>query len=155
MTSTNEAGGGQPSDRKQDWRRFQRWQKFAIDQLGYALNLILTYTIAAVGYCFVLLKDRDFTPGSSAKCTMLLSLLTLGSSAICGVGCVVNRMRDFRATQKRAHPESGSRDTPTKGEVDQIGQTTWLLFHSHVGLFVIGMILLAITLLLTYGGKLR
>lgn len=38
--------------------RFQRWQKITIDQLGYALNLILTFTVAALGYWFVLLRER-------------------------------------------------------------------------------------------------
>jgi hypothetical protein len=87
---------------------------------------------------------------------MLLSLLALGFSTICGIGCVLNRLRDFRATQKRTNPGSGPwQETPTKEEVDQMGQTTWALFHTHVGLFMVGVLLLAITLLLTYGGKLK
>ena len=47
--------------------RFQRWQKIAIDQLGYALNLILALTIATLGYGFGLLRDEKFIPRSSAK----------------------------------------------------------------------------------------
>lgn len=32
--------------------RFLRWQRLAIDQLGFTLNFILTLTIAALGYIF-------------------------------------------------------------------------------------------------------
>ena len=37
--------------------RFQRWQKIAIDQLTYALNLFLALTIAVLAYWFSLLRD--------------------------------------------------------------------------------------------------
>jgi len=157
MTDINRSDTNQPRNSHRDsWDRFRRWQKITIDQFGYALNLILIYAIAGLGYCFVLLKDDHFIPGSSAKCTVLLSLFALGLSTICGIGCVLNRLRDFRATQKRTNPGSGpGQDTPTKEEVDQMGQSTWVLFYTHVSSFMAGVIFLAATLLLTYGGKLR
>lgn len=136
-----------------DGDRYQRWQKIAIDQLGYALNLILTLSVAALGYWFVLLTDHAFIPGSSAKCTMILSLLALGFSAFCGLACVVNRLCDFRGTAKRARNDS-SPETPTEEYLDGLGRTTWVLFKFHLFAFALGVALLAIALLLTYGGKL-
>ena len=133
--------------------KFPRWQKIAIDQLGYALNLILTLTVAALGYWFVLLTDKEFIPGPSAKCIMILSLLAFGFSAICGLACIVNRLWDFRGTAQRARDNS-SPETPTKACLDRLGQATWVLFYSHVIAFALGVALLAIALLLTYGGKL-
>jgi hypothetical protein len=133
--------------------RFPRWQKIAIDQLGYALNLILTLTIAALGYWFVLLTNKEFIPGPSAKCIMILSLLALGFSAICGLACVVNRLWDFRGTAQRARGNPSS-DTPTKEYLAGFGRTTWVLFYSHLFTFALGDALLATALLLTYGGKL-
>jgi len=65
--------------------RFVRWQKIAIDQLGYAMNLIFVLTIAALGYWFGLLKDDKFLPGSSAKCALILSLWALALSGLCGL----------------------------------------------------------------------
>jgi hypothetical protein len=99
-----------PSD--SDSERRARWQKIAIDQLSYALNLILTFNIAALGYCFVLLKDKDFIPGSTAKCTLILSLLALAVSALCGLACVIVRVQDFRGTARRAsnHPEAPTKE---------------------------------------------
>ena len=47
--------------------RFQRWQKIAIDQLTYALNLFLVLTVATLGYWFSLLRDPGFMPSATAK----------------------------------------------------------------------------------------
>jgi hypothetical protein len=41
-----------------DTERFIRWQKLAIDQLGYTLNFVLTLTIASLGYIFSLFQSR-------------------------------------------------------------------------------------------------
>jgi hypothetical protein len=129
----------------------QRWRKIAIDQLGYALNLTLTFAIATLGYWFALLKDKDFAPGSSAKCTMILSLSALALSAICGLICVVNRLLDFRGTARRACNHSKA---PTQDDLRGLGTWTWAMFYVQLVVFAIGVGALAITLLLTYGGKL-
>ena len=128
-----------------------RWQKIAIDQLGYSLNLILTFAIAALGYGFVLLKDKDFTPGSSAKGALILSLSALAISAFCGLTCVIVRLLDFRGTARRAssHP-----DAPNQDDVRVLDRATVRLFYGHVVAFALGVAALAATLLLTYGGKL-
>ena len=133
--------------------RSQRWHKIALDQLGYALNLILTLTVATLGYWFVLLKDRDFCPSSLAKCAMILSLLALGLSALGGFACVVNRLCDFRGTAQRA---GGSlSEAPTKEKLRWLGRLTWWLFYFQLFAFIFGVALLAISLLQTYGGKLK
>jgi hypothetical protein len=131
--------------------RFQRWQKIAIDQLGYALNLILVLTIAALGYWFSLLRDEKFLPGPSAKCTMLLSLWALAFSATFGLFCVLNRLWDFRGTAQRARDKS---EAPTKDELRGLGHTTWALFYAQVFIFALGIAALSRALLLTCGGKL-
>jgi hypothetical protein len=133
--------------------RFPRWQKIAIDHLSYTVNLILTLTIATLGYWFLLLKDRDFIPASSSKCTMLLSLIALSFSAICGFACIINRMWDFRGTAKRAHGDAHT-DSSTKEYLDGLGRITWMMFYCQLFVFVLGVALLAVSLLLTYGGKL-
>jgi len=134
-----------------DTSRFIRWQKIAIDQLGYALNLVLAFTVATLGYWFTLLKDKEFAPGPSAKCAMLLSLSALLASTISGVVCVLCRLWDFRGTERRAggHPEA-----PTRDELRGLGRITWRLFYAHLSLFALGVATLAMALLLTYGGKL-
>jgi hypothetical protein len=136
--------------------RGTRWQQIAIDQLGYALNLILTFTIAALGYCFVLLKDKDFTPGSSAKCTLLLSLSAFAVSAICAMVCVVTRLLDFRGSARRARTRRARKgpNAPERQTLRILGRITWVCFWVQVSTFALGAAALAATLLLTYGGKL-
>ena len=51
-----------PRTMNADNDRCQRWRKIAIEQFGYVLNLTLTFAIATLGYCFALLKDKDFAP---------------------------------------------------------------------------------------------
>ena len=131
--------------------RFQRWRKIAIDQLTYALNLFLALTTAVLAYWFSLLRDNGFMPGATAKCFMLLSFLALAASVICGLICVFCRLYDFRGTAQRAR---GKEEAPTRDTLRGLGRLTWCLFYIHLGGFSLGVILLAITLLLTYGGRL-
>jgi len=122
-----------------------------MDHLGYAQNLVLTFAVAALGYWFSLLRDREFVPGSSAKCGMLLSLISLSMSALSGIACVLTRLYDFRGTARRAR---GRQDAPSKGVLGLIGRATLTLFHVQYGAFIVGIAAIAVALLLTYGGKL-
>jgi hypothetical protein len=132
--------------------RFIRWQKISIDQLGYALNLILAFAVASLAYCFSLLRDGGFNPPASAKCLLLLAMLSLAFSAISGLACTLNRLWDFRETARRARKH---RDRLTNTELDAIGAATWILFRMLVVAFGIGAALLAATVFLSYGAKLR
>ena len=131
--------------------QFQRWQKIAIDQLSYCLNLFFTLAVAALGYCFSLLRDPTFSPGSSAKVSMILATVMLAISALCGFGCIVNRLHDFRGTARRA---KGLAEVATRDALRGLGQLTWALFYIHCSAFALGIAALAFSLLLTFGGKL-
>lgn len=132
--------------------RFVRWQKIAIDQLGYALNVILTFAVASLAYCFSLLRDKEFIPPDSAKSALMVAMVAFTFSAIAGLACTLNRLSDFRQTARRArdHP-----DKLTKAEVDAIGAVTWVIFGSQVFAFAIGAVSLGCALLFTYGNKLH
>ena len=130
--------------------RFVRWQKIAIDQLGYAINLIFVLTIAALGYWFGLLKDDKFLPESSAKCALILSLWALALSGLCGLACVFIRLINFRGTARRAHNHA---EAPTQDELRGLGHITWWLFYGQLATFAVGVTALATALLLTYGGR--
>ena|ERR1700722_2014390 len=131
--------------------RCQRWRKIAIDQLGYLINLTLTFAIAALGYCFVLLQDKEFTLVYSAKRAMIVSMSALAFSAIFGFICAVVRLLDFRGTARRAcnHPKK-----PTKDAMRDLDDLTWRLLYVQLGTFGIGVGALAFTLLRTHGGEL-
>jgi ABC-type amino acid transport system permease subunit len=111
----------------------------------------LTFAIAALGYCFALLKDKDFSPACSARVFMILSMLTLALSAFFGFLCAIIRLKDFQGTARRAcnHPEK-----PSKEAMRDLDDLTWRLFYLQLFWFAIGTTALAVVLLLTYGGKL-
>jgi hypothetical protein len=132
--------------------RSQRWRKIAIDQFGYALNLLLTLTVAAVAYWFALLRDQAFLPSSTAKGWMIASLVALTFAALFGLVCVLNRLLDFRGTAQRA---SEKPEAPTRDELRWRGRVTWALLYAELIGFSVGMVTIAIALLLTFGSKLR
>lgn len=132
--------------------KFQRWQKITLDHMGYALNLILTFAIAGLGYCFVLLKDSEFCPTPTARSMFLISLVAMSICAVAGFASILIRLWDFRMTTRRAHNDPLA---PSLEEVRLFGKVTWRLLFFQIAVFAIGTLFLAITLLLTYGGKLR
>ena len=129
----------------------QRWRKIAIDELSYTLNLTLTFTIAALAFWFALLKDTNFVPMGKAKGILWVSLVSLIASAFFGFFCALCRLWDFRGTARRAcnHPKA-----PSKGELREPGDTTWVLFYVQLAAFGIGVSALGAALLVPYGGKL-
>jgi hypothetical protein len=132
--------------------RFQRWQRITIEQLGYAVNLFLTFAVAALGFCFSLLKDKDFILAPlAAKWTMIACMVAFPLSAACGIFCTLNRLRDFRATTMRARigPEA-----PSQEEVRGYGKITWRSFYVQVISFGLGALFLTFTLLIAYGSTL-
>jgi hypothetical protein len=133
--------------------RFIRWQRLALDQLGFTLNFVLTLTIAALGYIFALLKDKEFLlPSHFAKCSLILSLLSLAIAAICGMWCTINRLRDVQGTARKIRRAP---DAPSSRELRVMGKRTWKLFYTQLWAFSVGIAFLVAALLLTFGGKLK
>jgi hypothetical protein len=99
-------------------------------------------------------EGHNFHTKPFSKVHDALSLVALICSAVCGLLCVVNRLWDSRGTAKRARGDSTS-GIASKENLDGMGRTTWVLFYSHLVTFALGVALLAVTLLLTGGGKLR
>jgi hypothetical protein len=151
-TTPGAAGTTPSADTVANKERFVRWQRLAIDQLGFTLNFILTLTIAALGYIFALLKDKEFLPSHFAKCSLILSLASLAIAAICGMWCTINRLRDVQGTARRIRRTAGA---PSSRELRVMGKRTWKLFYTQLWTFSLGIAFLGVALLLTYGGKLK
>jgi hypothetical protein len=131
--------------------RARRWQKITLDQRGYTLNLILTFTVAAIGYWFGLLRDDKFLPGRLAKYSLLVAGLFLAFAAVFGFACVLIRQWDIHASFRRAsqHPKRRS-------EAFVRGLDCWLLwlFRLHVWFFLLAIAAIASALWMTLGSKL-
>ena len=137
---------------------FIRWQSITITQLGYTINLILTLTLASLGFGTALLINQNFIPTGGGKVTFLLSMLALIISVILGVICIINRLKDFRKTAKiaklRGKPNQESYVNELRLSTKKLGANTWIFFYWQVGFLFLGVALLIVTIGLTYIEKL-
>ena len=138
---------------------FVRWQSITIGQLTYAINLILSFSVATLGFQVTLLLSDKFNPVSWQKCTFCLSLALLAASLVFGVWVVINRLRDFRATMKAARErEKLERRDVSAEEIEKeiepyrvlyrkLGERTWCLFWWQVGTFSTGVLFTVLSVL--------
>ncbi|MEW5880789.1 MAG: hypothetical protein AB1761_10150 [Pseudomonadota bacterium] len=129
---------------------FVRWQSITIAQLTYAVNLVLGFAVAALGFQVALLLNESFHPLGWQKCAFSLSMLLLLSSIGFGIWCVINRLRDFRATTKVARMREGGRSEaemqPYRDLYTKLGNRAWALFWWQIGTFGVGILMTALAL---------
>jgi hypothetical protein len=145
-----------PEDNKRD--AFVRWQGITISQLTYAINLILALAVATLGFGVTLLLNKEFVLISWQKCIISAALLTLLASVGLGIWCVVNRLRDFRATEQvTCMLQKGLDDSEIqhlRALSDRLGKKTWSIFWWHIGTFGIGVVLVVVGVAVTVTSKL-
>ncbi len=117
--------------------RFVRWQKIAIDHLGFCNNLILALTLGALSYSLTLTQDKTFVAARTARwylgAVLLIAFVALSLSMVLGLFCMLNRLRDFRGTAQRA---KDSLAALSKEELSQMGKLTWSLFYGQAWTFI-------------------
>jgi hypothetical protein len=138
--------------------RFVRWQKITIDQLGYAVNLILVLSTASLGFAVSLLVKKDFTPACQGKMLFLLSILVLLISIGLGIFCTINRLVDFRMTKeiarRRENNSSDKEFLPLRLKSKDYGARTWRLFWCQIGTFAFSILTFIVCVAVTYHQKL-
>lgn len=137
---------------------FIRWQSITIAQLTYAVNLVLGFAVAALGFQVSVLMNEKFMPLSWQKCAFSLSLILLLASVGLGIICVINRLRDFRATTKvarmREEKKTDEEIRPYRDLYKRLGKRTWVLFWCQIGTFGVGVFLLVVGITASLGAKL-
>jgi hypothetical protein len=129
---------------------FVRWQAVVIAQLTYAVNLVLSFAVATLGFQATLLLNDKFTLACAwQKYAFGLSLFLVSTSIAFGIWVVVNRLCDFRATRDAARlREEGAGDSsiePYRQEYRKLGANTWRLFWWQLGTFGVGTLLSVVT----------
>lgn len=123
-----------------------RWQGRTIEQFGYALNLILGLSVAAIGFEVSLLLSEGFEKTGWQSSLFVVSMLSLLLSFVVGLWCIVNRLQDFRETTKTARKrEDGSSALelqPLRTLARTLGKRTWVLFWWQIFTFGAGILLL-------------
>lgn len=137
---------------------FVRWQAVTVAQLTYAINLLLTFAVATLGYQVTLLGGDKFSLAASGqKCLFSASLLFLGASVLFGLAVVVNRLRSFRATMRAARArETGNAEALATNRTlyKILDSRTWWLFWWQVGTFATGIVLTVASLLSRFSERL-
>ena len=138
--------------------RFTRWQGMAITQFGYAVNLILTFATASLGFLFTVVKDKDFVLSPCGRLICALSILCLGLSILFGLSCVMTRLYDFRTTKDIIKERRGKKRSAEIERLctsaDKLGRWTWRLFKFQVLTFGLGVAALIITFVVAYKTRL-
>lgn len=141
-----------------------RWQSAAKEQLGYTINLILTFSVATLGFQLSFFQKKNFKIEfcSFVDLIFLLSLFCLVLSLGFGVWAVLNRLCDFRLTAriarqkknlyKRFEIEEESKEikiflAPFRKKAKKIGKCTWSLFYLQIGTFSAGILLTIVSVL--------
>ena len=122
---------------------FIRWQSITITQLTYSVNLILGLSVGALGFQLTVLLNDKFIPIAWQKCAFSISMFLLLLSVALGILCVINRLRDFRATSKAARMRENKKPNediqPYRDLYKKLGKRTWILFWWQVGTFGVGI----------------
>lgn len=124
---------------------FVRWQGRSLEELGRAINLLLSLSLAISGFVIVKLLDSDF------KCELntLQTILLLGGLVFTLITIVIlllliyNRLLSFRKTTQIARKrEKGKRDEieALRKEVKQIEIRTWKLFKWSIIVFFVSLL---------------
>ncbi|MDD4972273.1 MAG: hypothetical protein PHT07_22830 [Paludibacter sp.] len=138
--------------------RVVRWDKFRIDQLSITNNLILTLSLAFLGY--IVKQDHEICNCDSCFYTIkIISIFLLFISLISGTWTSYNRLLDFRLTSKltKKKKERYKHDQDIeavkdiervrfninylKHKTDRLGECTWVLLNIQILSFLIGSIL--------------
>lgn len=147
---------------------FVRWQAVTIGQLTYAINLVLTFSVATLGFQVTMLGDKNFALVSWQKCVFGSSLLLLALAVAFGVAVVINRLRAFRATMRAARAREKRERASVTSEKQELAavveehrtlyrkldKRTWWLFWWQIGTFGGGITLTVLSLLAVQGNKL-
>jgi hypothetical protein len=135
---------------------FIRWQAIAIEQLGYAVGLILGFAGASLGFGLSLLRDPCYAPGCWGKAFMLACLSSFVVSLGLGIWCVVNRLCDFRKTRCIARDRENGEEISAvrRDETKKLGERSWLLFRWQIGSFSAGLIFLIVAFGSVYHSRL-
>jgi len=137
---------------------FVRWQKITIQQLTYAINLIHLSAVGTLAFGLTILRDEHTLFRDCTRCLFLIGTASLLVSIGFGIWCVINRLRDFRATTKAARKrEEGKSDAEIASHrllYERLGDRTWKLFWTQITAFAVGISLYSIWVLITFRTKL-
>jgi hypothetical protein len=138
-----------------DKERYVRWQDYRITQFSFAINLFLTFAVAALGFSLALLKDSAFIPPSGSGLLLRHAIYSLAASVVFGTLTTLSRLLDFRCTSitiRKKYPDW--RQRATEFLAGRLGGVSWVLFYIQLASLGYGAFRLLSVILATYTEKL-
>lgn len=131
--------------------KYIRWQGITLNQVTFAINLLLGLATATLGFSVALLKDKEFVPTGSIKCFFTAALFLQLISLFSGISAVISRTIDFRYTARIAR---ATNEPNARLRVKRLGKATWFFFWLQIGSFAFGILSLIISVVSLYRDKL-
>ncbi len=144
---------------------FVRWQDIRITQFGFAVNLLLMFSGASLGFALTQVRDDAITSECWSKVALVTSVVLFCLSLCLGIACTMTRLYDFRKTariarvrekmEKRKKSQDRIRAVlqAARSHVRRIGRWTWGLFWCQVATFSIGALTLAVAFGIAYWSR--
>lgn len=132
-----------------------RWQNIRITQLGFANNLIITLTVASLGYLMNFINAPNIL-NFFQKLLFWISSTLLIFSCFVGLLVIINRLEDFKITAqiaKKRGTEENINISILREKTEKLGKKTWNLFISQVSTFFIGFLFLTIIIFISIFNK--
>ena len=124
---------------------FVRWQGRSLEQLGIAINLLLSLCLATIGFTISKLLDKDFIfLNHFTRKIILLGSFNILLTILLVLFLIYNRLHSFKKTTQIAR----KRETNNLSNIDilrekvkKADKLTWLFFNISLVSFALGEIL--------------
>lgn len=127
---------------------FVRWQGRTIEELGKAINLILSLCLATIGFVIAKLLDKDLEfQNCSSKTVVIIGTIIILSSTTILLILIYNRLLSFRSTAQIARKREKNDRTninELRQQVNRKDKYTWSLFGLSVSSFLLGELFIII-----------
>lgn len=136
--------------------RFVRWHQILREQLTYLNNIILTFSVATLGFLFSLLNEDNFVPSCYQKLFFTFGLAMIFLSIIFGLVTSFSRLFDFRTTLEKIKNETSGNYSDLeelKQLKDLYSKSTWRLFYAQTITFILGILILTVAFVMIYQHK--
>jgi hypothetical protein len=137
-------------------QRYIRWQNYRITQYSLAINLFLTFAVAALGFTLTLLKEASFAPPPGTGWLLRYAIHSFSASITFGALATLSRLLDFRCTAIVIQKKYADwRQITANFLANSLCGASWSLFYLQLSALAYGSFQLTSLLLRTYDIKLR
>lgn len=124
-----------------------RWREITRTQLGYTINLILSFSVATIGFQVTLLVNPSVSWVYWSKCLFSVSIILLLLAIIAGISTVFCRLKSFRQTAiiVRDHGKNNQEQKveDLRKQNECLDRNTWRFFYCQMAFFGVGILLCA------------